>query len=158
MSQRSTVSQRMDDFSASSQGVRRAPNIDDIGFVLATAEEVGNHQLMRDLNVGLAVSVLGQGSQPPVYPPWLPHVNFAVAWQGGREQQLMDCLPQIASALSQGTYVVVHCLYSFSQGPSGLGRDPPLAFRLRAKEGAEIHRQQAKRGSSIQHQRGFGLG
>ena len=117
---------------SSSVSSQERPSIADIGFVLATVHQVSSARFVNEFRIGLFVSVLGMHSRQPRYPAGVPYVNFAVTWQGGRNQKLMECLPKVVTALSQGLNVAVHCLHSFHRGPAG------LAAILRALFGFDV--------------------
>ena len=75
---------------------------------------------MDSYGIGLFVSVLGQRSPPVTYPAGAEQAGFAVNWQNGRHQQLMEALPRIVSALLRGDRVALHCLNSYHRAPLGL--------------------------------------
>ena len=47
-------------------------------------------------------------------------LNVPVCHGGSRDERLMQALPEILKALSQGRVVVVHCNHSFHRAPCGL--------------------------------------
>ena len=77
------------------------PNIDNIGFVLADQSQVAYSDFYDSFNIGLVVSVLGMHSRKPVYPSGAQHVNVAIAWDDGRNEQFIRCVPDIVAAVSQ---------------------------------------------------------
>ena len=98
----------------------KSPNVETVGFYLATWEQVEDPQFVRNKRIGLMANVLGKHSREVIYPEGVDHAAFAVSWEGGRTKELQTALPKIVEALSQGLNVCVHCLQSFHRGPMGL--------------------------------------
>ena len=91
-----------------------------MGVALTTQEQAETEEVLRSLNVGLCLGVLGKHNALPKYPIGFHCENFPVMWEAGRGATLHAVLPQILTAFSQGQFVLIHCSHSFHRGPMAL--------------------------------------
>ena len=131
--------------SAASQGLLRLEelncealpadlDLDMVGFVLATRQQVETLGFMEEFNIGLAISCTGQGTKPFQYRRQassrgaFEKANVPVSWVRGRLSALNIVLPYCVSALAKKQCVLVHCNQSFHRAPLGFAMLARLLF------------------------------
>ena len=107
-------------------------DFDEVGFVLATREQIEEAGFLEEFNIGLAMSCTGKGTKTfnyrrPVGPGFGSAV-VPVCWAAGRMSSLLLTMPFHVATFWKKRSVLIHCNASFHRAPLGLAMVAKMLF------------------------------